>query len=154
MSGNHNVLTKPATVTQGNNFAEINRPVKSLGLTPLIPAKEPPMLNRLGGKLAPGKEGGRVEIPKITLDYGKVLETGYLMINLILSLSYFLPQGPRRFSCQDWQLGQGPSKLCLLGFFSKSFWILVHSALDTFTFELRRFSSTFCRFPKFDFEQT
>ena len=71
------------TVAHGQNKPEINRPGMSHGLTPLIPTSEQLVLNRPNAHLETGKEGRHLSpcldgsIRKATVDYHKVLETGY-----------------------------------------------------------------------------
>ena len=71
------------TVAPGKTNQRLNRPGMSHGLTPLNPTREQLVLNRPNVHLVTGKEGCQLSpclngsIRKATVDYQKVLETGY-----------------------------------------------------------------------------
>ena len=139
------------TVAHGQNKPEINRPGMSHGLTPLNPTREQLVLNRPNVHLVTGKEGCQLSpclngsIRKATVDYQKVLETGYYVFWVILLFELF-SQWSRSFSGQDWKYGQGSWQFCLFLKLRECFSFNLPTSSDPRFLEVLWLPCPFCRF--------
>ena len=102
-SSSNQCFGSASTVAPGKNKPEINRPGMSLGLTTLIPPREQSKLNRLDEHLERGKErfgvGSSLGMPnhKPTVDFHKVLQTGYFLLVNFDSFANSYCRGPEVF---------------------------------------------------------